>query len=51
MLMLHLYQHHTNPTIHNYNKLHVDGLEAMHRYINSVNTGQAWIKGHSNYSL
>ena len=27
-------------------KLHVDGLEAMHRYINSVTTGQARIKGH-----
>ena len=27
-------------------KLHVNGLEAMHRYINSVTTGQARIKGH-----
>ena len=27
-------------------KLHVDGLEAMHRYINNDTTGQARIKGY-----
>ena len=27
-------------------KLHVNDLEAMHRYINSVTIGQARIKGH-----
>ena len=44
--MLHFCQHHTNPTIHNYNKMHVNELEAMHMYINSVTTGQARIEGH-----
>ena len=27
-------------------KLHVNGIEAMHRYNNSVTTGQVRIKGH-----
>ena len=39
-------QHHTNLTILNYNKMHVNGLEAMHMYINSVTAGQARIEGH-----
>ena len=31
---------HTNLTIHNYQKLHVNGLEVMHSDVNSVTTGQ-----------
>ena len=44
--MLHFCQHHINSTTHDLKKKHVDGLEAMHMYINSGTTGQASIKGH-----
>ena len=52
MLMLHFCQHHTDPTIHNYDiYLRVNGLEALHRYVNRVTTGQARIKGHLSFDF
>ena len=40
------YQRHTNLTIQNFQKLHMNGLEVMHSDIDSVTTGQFRIKGH-----
>ena len=47
MLMLHFLtvSYHSNNTKLFLKKLYVNGLEVMHRYINSVTTGQARIKG------
>ena len=41
-----LMQRHNNLTIHNFQKLHVNGLEVMHSDIGRVTTGQVRIKGH-----
>ena len=37
---------HTNLTIHDYQKLLVNGLEVMHIDIDSASTGQVRTKGH-----